>query len=276
VNTTLSRKIIWFVSLSYAFAWLVWLPGILATAKIIPDIPWPPLFAIGACGPMIAAFWCLHREGGWLAVKNWLRAGFTRHFDWRWWLFIVLVPFIIPPLGLLLYRLVGGEVADLPISQQPWMVFPTILLMVTIGGGQEEFGWRGYLLPRLAERWQPRQVDIIMILVHAFWHLPLFFIAYTMQFHYSFWLFLVFGIGFTPLINQVFRQTGGSILAVVLFHGLTNAGLDIFPPVGSAVFNAYLPLVLIGLLFGLLALFIQRWGNAPVRKKRTHLPNIHS
>jgi membrane protease YdiL (CAAX protease family) len=257
MKTNLVRNQIWFIVISYAFAWLVWLPAFLSKFGILPEIPWPPLFAIGTCGPLVAAIWCLHQEGGWIAVKEWLRAGFNRRIKWRWWLFIVLIPFIIPPLGLLLYHLSGGQFAALLIFQQPWMVIPTILLMVTIGGGQEEYGWRGYLLPRLDARWKSWQADMIMIVVHVFWHLPLFFIAYTMQFHYPFWLFLAFGIGFTPLINQVYRQTGGSILAAVLFHGLVNAGLEIFPPVGPAVYNAYPPLLLIGLLFGLLAVFIQ-------------------
>lgn len=148
--------------------------------------------------------------------------------------------------------------ANLAVLWQPGMVLPTILLMVTIGGGQEEYGWRGYLLLRLDQRWKTWQADIIMILVHAFWHLPLFFIAYTVQFHYSFWLFLVFGIGFTLLINRVYRGTGGSILAAVLFHGLVNAGQEIFSPVGPAVYDSPVPLLIIGLLFGLLALLIQR------------------
>ena len=73
-----------YLGISYAFTWLVWLPGVLATYDIIPNIPWSPLFALGASGPLVAAVWCLHREGGWSAVKDWLRKGFTRRVGWRW------------------------------------------------------------------------------------------------------------------------------------------------------------------------------------------------
>jgi membrane protease YdiL (CAAX protease family) len=242
--------------LSYAFSWLVWLPGILVSARVIPEVPWSPLFAIGTCGPLVAAVWCLHREDGWPLVKKWLRAGLTRRFEWRWWIFILLVPFVIPPIGLHFFRLTGGRIANLLIFQERWMVVPIILLMVTIGGGQEEYGWRGYFLPRLDQHWKSWQTDVILIVLHSFWHLPLFFIAYTMQSQYPFWLFLAFGIGFTLLINRVFRRTGGSILAVVIFHGLVNAGLEIFPAVGTAVNNSSLPLLSIGFLYGLLALII--------------------
>jgi membrane protease YdiL (CAAX protease family) len=253
-----SSSVFKFLAIAYIFTWVVWLPAILSTRGILPEIPWPPLFAIGTCGPLVAAIWCKYRQGGWAEVKNWLRQGFFRRFSLRWWLFILIVPFILPPLGLLLYRVTGGEIADLLVFQQPLIILPTILLMVTIGGGQEEFGWRGYLLHELSKRWRPWQVDLSLIPLHAFWHLPLFFIAYTMQYQYPFWLFLVFSIGFTPLINNVYRRTGGSILAAVLFHGLINSGLDLFPPVGPAVNNSPLPLLIIGLFYGLLAVVISR------------------
>lgn len=125
--------------------------------------------------------------------------------------------------------------------------------MVTIGGGQEEYGWRGYLLPQLDTRWQPWQADVLMIVVHVCWHLPLFFIMYTAQSRYPFWLFLAFGVGFTTLINQIYRQTGGSILAAILFHGLINAGLEIFSPIGATVNNSILPFLLVGVGLGILA-----------------------
>jgi membrane protease YdiL (CAAX protease family) len=165
-------------------------------------------------------------------------------------------------MALLLYHLTGGQFDDLLILQKPWMIFPTILLMITIGGGQEEYGWRGYLLPKLDERWKPWQADLIMIPVHTLWHLPLFFIAYTMQYHYPFWLFLIFGIGLTPVLNRVYRHTGGSILAAIIFHGLVNAGLEVFPPVGPAVHNSPWPLLFIGLLYGLLAFAVSIERNS--------------
>jgi membrane protease YdiL (CAAX protease family) len=246
-----------FTIITYAFSWLVWLPGLLTSAGLIPAVPWLLFFAVGICGPMVAALVCLHQEGGWQAVREWLRVGFTRRFNWRWWLFILFVPFIVPPVSLFLYLMTGAESADLTIIQQPWMVLPIILLMVTIGGGQEEYGWRGYLLPRLDARWQPWQADLIMVIVHAFWHLPLFFISNTSQSQYPYWLFFIFGLGFTPLINRVYRRTGGSILAAVIFHGMVNAGLESFPPVGPAVNHAFLPLLFIGFLYAILAVLIR-------------------
>jgi uncharacterized protein len=48
-----------------------------------------------------------------------------------------------------------------------------VLLFVTlIPGFGEEFGWRGYLLPRLAERRGPRQAVFLHAVIWWAWHLP--------------------------------------------------------------------------------------------------------
>jgi len=250
-----------FIVLTYLFSWLAWIPGVLATRGLISEVPWLPLFATGTCGPLVAALWCTWQSGGWTDVKAWLKTGFTRRFSWRSWAFIMLAPFLIPALVWTVYRLSGGNPYPLPVFQYPWIILPTILLMVTIGGGQEEYGWRGYLLPRLESRWKPWQADLIMIIVHTLWHLPLFFIATAAQSTYPFWVFLVFGSGFTLLVNRVYRSTGGSLLAAIVFHGLVNAGLDTFPPVGAAVRGENWPFLLAGLFCAVLALTFHPRGE---------------
>jgi membrane protease YdiL (CAAX protease family) len=245
-----------FVIIAYVFTWLVWLPGILATVGLIPEIPWPPLFAIGACGPLVAAVWCLWRTGGWSAVRDWLKRGFTRRFPWFVWLLILLIPFVVPLAALMLYQKVSGSTLDFMGMPGLKSLLPVALLMLTIGGGQEEYGWRGYMLPRLLDRYKPWQADLILIPVHILWHLPLFFIGFTMQSQYPFWLFSAFGIGFTPFINRMYRLSNGSILAAIILHGLVNTGLEIFPTVGPTVDQSNLPLLYVGILYALLAIAV--------------------
>jgi len=126
--------------------------------------------------------------------------------------------------------------------------------MVTIGGG-EEFGWRGYLLDRIQSRWKLWQADLFIIIIHSLWHLPLFFISMAAQSQYSFWVFLAFGASFTMLSNTIYRQTGGSLLAAIVLHGVVNASLDVFPPVGPFVSGANWPMLVVALVYGLLALW---------------------
>lgn len=263
-STNVNQKFssIWlFVAIAYGFSWLVWLPGILSSRMLIGAVPWLPLFAIGTCGPLVAALCCLYRSEGWEGVRNWLRRGFHVRFAWYGWVVILLVPLAVPALVLWVYHQLNGPLAPLPVISQPWVILPTILLMVTIGGGQEEYGWRGYLLERLQMHCKLWQADLILTVIHSIWHLPLFFITMTMQSHYPFWVFLAFGLGFTLLINQLYRQTQASLLAAILFHGLVNTGLDLFPPVGSSVDEAVWPLLLVSLVYGLLRLALRLLGR---------------
>ena len=53
--------------------------------------------------------------------------------------------------------------------------------MVFLGGGQEEIGWRGYILPFLENKFGRWLGSGILGLIWAFWHLPLWFIPGTNQ-----------------------------------------------------------------------------------------------
>ena len=63
----------------------------------------------------------------------------------------------------------------LPLRVTPaQLVWVFILLFVTlIPGFGEEFGWRGYLLPHLAQRRSPRKAVFLHAIIWWAWHLPL-------------------------------------------------------------------------------------------------------
>lgn len=52
-----------------------------------------------------------------------------------------------------------------------WLILP--LFINLIPGFGEEFGWRGYMLPRLARRMSPRRAVIVHALIWWAWHLPI-------------------------------------------------------------------------------------------------------
>jgi membrane protease YdiL (CAAX protease family) len=107
-------------------------------------------------------------------------------------------------------------------------------LMAAIG---EEIGWRGYLLPRLEQRFGLLGAALLIGLVWGFWHLPADYVALK---GYGAWFapaFLVNGpivlTAHSIILAWLWRRTGGSLLAVVLYHFSITASAIIAPSAGS-------------------------------------------
>ena len=61
----------------------------------------------------------------------------------------------------------------------------SFLPLLIIGPLSEEIGWRGYALERLQTRWNALTSSLIVGLVWALWHLPLFMMVGTSQYEFG-------------------------------------------------------------------------------------------
>ena len=52
-----------------------------------------------------------------------------------------------------------------------WVFLPYLLVMISLGGGQEELGWRGYILDPLEERLGPWLGSLVLGVIWAVWHI---------------------------------------------------------------------------------------------------------
>ncbi|MEA5451873.1 CPBP family intramembrane glutamic endopeptidase [Leptolyngbya sp. CCNP1308] len=93
----------------------------------------------------------------------------------------------------------------------------------------EEFGWRGYALPVLQERYSWRVASLILGIVWGAWHLPLFYMADTAQSHIPVGLFMVSTVALSVLFAWLFNHTGGSVLPALVLHTAVNAGGWVIP-----------------------------------------------
>jgi membrane protease YdiL (CAAX protease family) len=130
-------------------------------------------------------------------------------------------------------------------------LLPQIIVIILIAIG-EEYGWRGYLLPRLMNRFNVFYSSIILGVIWGFWHFPAYMIGTGTPEEMSFSLFLLWVVLGTLFISWIYYYTR-SVLTSILAHISANAAfnyLNILPEfTGSAntfwLFMLYLSVLIV-------------------------------
>ena len=119
----------------------------------------------------------------------------------------------------------GGQPPDLEamIGALPIVLAISVYMLITVALG-EEVGWRGYALPALQARYSALLASVILGVMWALWHLPLFFDPDTIYGNLPFVVQLALQVPFAILLTWVYNSTGGSVLMVMLLHAVFNAG----------------------------------------------------
>lgn len=160
-----------------------------------------------------------------------LFSGFKR---WRHNPIYYLLAFIIPPVIVLIAigisSLLGNPFYSIKLEQ--WAGFPLMLLFVTIQAGLgEELGWRGYANPKLAENNSALKACLIIGIIWAFWHLPLYFFPGMLQYELArqvgfFTMFLFYSILIIAeaiVFGWIYYVSNGNLWLPILMHGSLNA-----------------------------------------------------
>jgi membrane protease YdiL (CAAX protease family) len=103
----------------------------------------------------------------------------------------------------------------------------------------EEPGWRGFLLPRLQQRFSPLLASLLGWLPWALWHAPLDFHR-PFRFPLVDYLLIrvVFLIPITIMLTWFYNRSGANLLTVVIFHAAMNTFpfvLPYYPPAFALV-----------------------------------------
>jgi membrane protease YdiL (CAAX protease family) len=217
----------------------------------------------GSLGPLAAAFLLVATERGRAGCRDLLR----RMVKWpgrRAFLAATAGPAIVLVAALIAARALTGHSPDLRqlgrSAEFPglpaWGYVPASILFFGFG---EEVGWRGYLIPLLQQRLNPRHAALSFVPFWAAWHLPLFFartgLATMNAGAIAGWIgSLTVG---SVLQSWLLNAGRGSVLAAALFHGLVDVVFllpdptHVFPSVAGTVLTVW----------GLAVLFIPgRWG----------------
>ncbi len=100
-------------------------------------------------------------------------------------------------------------------------VLPQVVVIILIALG-EEYGWRGFLLPRLMKKFNVFYSSIILGLIWGFWHFPGYLIETGVPLEMGFLVFLLWVVLGTLFINSIYYYTG-SVLTSILAHISANA-----------------------------------------------------
>lgn len=231
-----------FLAITFAITY-----GVGVLAFLFPDVL---IGADGLSGPRAQAFFFLAVYGPTLAGlvliiahKGW-RKGMAdiwrgivapgRPLAWLVWLAAALA---LLPLGWLLVNLLahiglaGGPVGQADIvllASVPVLLVTTTALLSDPGPIGEEYGWRGYFLPRLIVLMGPLRASILIGIIWGIWHLPVFFFPGTNQASLSFVFMLANWIGCSIIMTWIFIRSGGNwLLSGVVVHASINTSLAI-------------------------------------------------
>jgi membrane protease YdiL (CAAX protease family) len=223
-----------FFLVTFLWSWLIWLPLVLTNFGFLPlekdllSMINFPIIVLAAFGPAVGAFYCLRKFNGKGAVRQYLYGLLDVHFGWKAWLIPILVLGSSTWIAWILPELWGEPRLGMYLPAV-W-VFPFwVLIMVFLGGGQEELGWRGYILDHMEARFGPWLGNLILGTVWAIWHLPLFFIPGSTQIFMPFLAFLLNTIGYSWFFAWVRLSSGKRTLAGLVVHGWANAFAALFP-----------------------------------------------
>lgn len=189
-------------------------------------------------------------------------------FGKLWYLAVFLLFPVLIGGSLLLAVLTGDPAPELPALADPITIPVAFLYILLLGGPlQEEFGWRGYALERLQQKWNAVTSSLVVGLAWGAWHLPLFFMP-RQEFYYQrpVWGLLLSTTLVAFLFTWLYNNTRGSILAAMLFHTMFNLSHYLFPTLGSDRASLFLFI----LLFSCVAAVLVVWG--PRRMARPSTP----
>lgn len=204
------KRLLVFFPLAFLISWYGWL---LKLAHLTKEGGINPL------GPVAAAVIVAGVFDRWAGIKELLARMFRWRMGWSTFGFLFLVPITINLISLLLNVMMG---ARMPSRAQfaAWPeLLPSFLFIFLFIGMGEEPGWRGYALPWLQKRFAPLTSALVLGVIWAAWHIPLFGVEFTGA---TIPAFLVSIIPASVVLAWMFNRSGESALAAALFHATVN------------------------------------------------------
>ena len=228
MKTVAKAPVLSFLALAYLLSWVCWLPLLFVGSE--PGVFFRLLLIVGGLGPFAAAIINsriagLHSDFTGLLLK-W-------RVDLKWYVAALVLPVLVALIAYGVFVIADGTPMLSP-ETPPLYVYPLALLFVMIlGGGLEEPGWRGFALPLLLKRYNPFVASVLVGIVWAFWHLPLFFAPMSSQSDLPFGWYFLNALALSIVFTWLFLKSSGSTVTAIVLHGGVNAVFTWYPGLSS-------------------------------------------
>jgi membrane protease YdiL (CAAX protease family) len=234
------RNLAFFFLIAFGLAWFplfIFIFGILKPPSSIGEqfgTATGLIAIVLSAGPTIAAFVMTAITEGKPGVRALWGRFWNRNLSIKWLLVILLCYDALRLVANFIARTLDGQaypILDLP--NPPWMVIITFISAFIFNGLFEEFGWRGYALPRFQARWNALTSSLLLGAIWASWHIPAFFVPGLSLYQRNFWEWAPWIILSSILYTWFFNNTKGSVLAAALFHVMANFSMIVLPTKSS-------------------------------------------
>lgn len=199
---------------------------------------------LGVFAPAIVALLLTAREEKRDGVMRLVRRVLLWQVPVRWYVFAILYMAVIKLAVAVIYRALTGSwptFGHLPVA----LIVLAIIVSTPVQSG-EEIGWRGYALPRLLQRMGFAGGSVLLGVIWATWHLPLFFLPGADTYGQSFPVWALQVTALSVAFAFLYVRTNGSLLLTMLMHSAVNQTWSIVPgaiPLARDVFTLHASLV---------------------------------
>jgi hypothetical protein len=247
-----------FILAAFGFTWTFWLIAWLFGRSVGQGPLQLTLLVIGGFGPTFMACVFVAQRQGWRGARAFLGRGFNPRFPLPMLGFVVLVPLAVNGVA---YFTTGGRKIETNLAH----LAGTYVLWFFFGGPfNEDYGWRGYVLPRLLVRWNPVMASLLLGFLWSAWHWPLFYVTGTTQSQTPLWVFFLSTTAQAIVYTWIWNQAGKKLLPVMLYHSFSNISVVVFPQphiVGGIDRSTYVEALLaLSLALTLVLLYGKRLG----------------
>ena len=269
------NNVLTFILITFGFSWLFWIPEALIAQNIWNAPEAVQRFVglnLGAWGPLVGAIVTTFIYQGFSGLKELFKRGVMVRLGKWWWVTLLIFPVLIGgSLGLAI--LFGNPTPDFPAVAEAaqmgaplpvYLLIAFVVVFFTTGPLQEEFGWRGYVVEHLQNKYSALTAAVIAGLLWGSWHAPLFFANRNEPYYTNpAWGLMLTTLLVGIILAWIYINTNGSIFAAMLGHAMFNWSNYVFPALDVDAAG----LILFGLYFLIVGYIIWQYGGKTLTKE---------